>query len=89
MDGQLYLCTEGGDTLRCATIPPGQERYYSCRHEKVMGPAEQMTLIPGKKHWFQAGPQGAVVFSFSNCAIDAIDPFENPGIVRTTVYSED
>ncbi len=86
--GTLYMCSEGDDTLHFAQIPPHNDIYYTCRHETVMQNTDQITFMPGEKHWFQGGPQGAVIFSFSNCAIDALDPFENPNIIRTTVISE-
>jgi D-lyxose ketol-isomerase len=41
-------------------------------------------VAPGAKHWLQAGPQGAVVYSFSTCARDVLDGFSNPQIVRVT-----
>ena len=44
----------------------------------------QVTLKPGTKHWFQAGAEGAVLFSFSTAVRDLIDQFSDPNVVRVT-----
>ena len=49
-----------------------------------MRPSDQITLEPGRKHWFQALDGGAVMFSFSTIARDALDQFTDPNIVRIT-----
>ena len=43
---------------------------------------EQATLGPNVKHWFSAGPQGAVVSEFSTRSRDEADIFTDPAIVR-------
>lgn len=86
--GTLYMYKDGEDNMSHGKIPEGREQYYTCRNELVMKPTDQITFMPGEKHWFQGGPEGAVVYSFANCAIDAIDPFEDPTIVRVTKYVE-
>lgn len=43
---------------------------------------EQATLCPDTKHWFTAGPQGAVVSEFSTRSRDEADIFTDPAIVR-------
>ncbi len=48
-----------------------------------MNPGEQYTLKPGTRHWFQAGPEGAVVSEFSTRSTDEADIFEDPRIDRT------
>jgi D-lyxose ketol-isomerase len=35
-------------------------------------------------HWFQAGPEGAVVSEFSSASDDESDIFTNPNILRET-----
>ena len=64
--------------------PEGKEKYYIVRNEVIMKPEDQMTLQPGTKHWVQAGSEGAVMYSFSSCTVDALDPFTDPNIVRIT-----
>jgi D-lyxose ketol-isomerase len=39
-------------------------------------------LQPGEKHWFQARNEGAVMYSFSTIARDALDQFTDPNIER-------
>ena len=82
--GTLYCGLPGEGPLRHASPPAGKEAYYHCRHEVVMGPAEQITLAPGVPHWMQAGREGAVLYSFSSCARDILDGFTDPDIVRET-----
>ncbi|NLX12770.1 MAG: D-lyxose/D-mannose family sugar isomerase [Phycisphaerales bacterium] len=82
--GQLYFCQEGPDTLKKATIPKAKHQCYTARNEMVMSPGDQITIEPGTRHWFQAGAEGAVLFSFASSARDALDPFTDPEIVRVT-----
>jgi D-lyxose ketol-isomerase len=88
VDGTLYICIPGQDTLESAAIPAGKEDVYTCRHEVVMKMGDQLILEPGTKHWFQAGEEGAVMYSFSTCARDALDKFTDPKVVRETVIKE-
>lgn len=82
--GKLYFCQEGPDTLKTAKIPRGKDKYYTARDEIIMLPGNQLTVKPGIKHWFQAGEVGAVLFSFSSSARDALDPFTDDNIARVT-----
>jgi D-lyxose ketol-isomerase len=82
--GKLYCGLPGEGPVRHATLPAGKETRYTCRRELAMGPAGQITLAPGVPHWMQAGPEGAVLFSFSSCARDILDGFTDPDIVRET-----
>jgi D-lyxose ketol-isomerase len=54
-----------------------------------MAPGDQITFRPGEKHWFQGGPEGAVLYSFSSVVRDTLDGFTDPGVVRTTKIVED
>jgi D-lyxose ketol-isomerase len=49
-----------------------------------MKPCDLLTLAPGEKHWFQAREEGAVMYSFSTVARDALDQFTDPNIERIT-----
>jgi D-lyxose ketol-isomerase len=84
ISGIVYFYIPGEDTLKEGFIPEGKEDYYTMRKEIVMKPSDQITLAPGEKHWFQARDKGAVMYSFSTIARDALDQFTDPGIVRIT-----
>jgi len=87
--GTLYLVGEGPATPMRAAIPAGKGAVYTLRHEEVLGPSGSRTFSPGEKHWFQAGPEGVVVYSFSSVARDALDGFTDPGVQRVTRIEED
>lgn len=87
--GTLLLYTDGDNTLSEGFIPPGKEAAFSCLHERVMKPGDQVTFRPGEKHWFQGGDEGCVVYSFSSVVRDVLDGFTDPEIVRSTRIVED
>jgi D-lyxose ketol-isomerase len=87
--GILHFYIPGEDTLRNGFVPEGKEDVYTCRHEIVMKPGDQLTLEPGQKHWFQAGGEGAVLYTFSSTARDVLDGFTDPGVRRITEIMED
>jgi D-lyxose ketol-isomerase len=84
IDGTVYFYVAGEDSLNKGFIVDGKEDYYTMRKEIVMKPCDQLTLAPGEKHWFQARDDGAVMYSFSTIARDALDQFTDPDIVRIT-----
>jgi len=86
--GPVYFYIPGKDTFREGFLVHGKERYYTARHEVVMAAGDQITLPPGMKHWFQARDKGAVLFSFSTVARDALDCFSDPDTVRITQILE-
>jgi D-lyxose ketol-isomerase len=45
----------------------------------------QHTIPPGTLHWFQAGPEGAVVSEFSTASRDELDEFTDANVARATV----
>ena len=72
---------------------PGKEETFRCRRgtvhlhvegqeELVLRPGDQYTILPNTLHWFQAGPEGAVVSEFSTESRDELDVFSDPQIVR-------
>ena len=72
---------------------PGKEETFRCRQgavvlhiagldEIVLTPGDQFTIPPDTLHWFQAGPDGAIVSEFSTQSRDEIDVFSDPQIVR-------
>jgi len=82
--GSLRFYIPGEDNMKVGFIPDGQEGNFLVRHEIIMEPGDQLVLEPGTKHWFQAGPEGAVFYSFSTTVNDIMDEFSNPEIVRKT-----
>jgi D-lyxose ketol-isomerase len=72
---------------------PGKEETFRCRRGSVhlhvegqdvhvLRPGEQQTIPPDTLHWFQAGPEGAVISEFSTQSRDELDVFSDPQIVR-------
>jgi len=81
--GKVYLYVEGKAAENPkATVPKGNEDYYTVLHEIKLNPGEQYTLKPNTLHWFQAGKEGAVVSEFSTTSTDENDIFTNPNINR-------
>lgn len=87
--GRCYVCAEGPDTLSEARVVPGKAAVYTARCEQVFDVGTTRTFGPGEKHWFQAGPAGAVLYSFSSVVRDALDGFTDPAIERVTRILED
>jgi D-lyxose ketol-isomerase len=56
-------------------------------HEVVLRPGQQHTVPPNTLHWFQAGPEGAIVSEFSTQSRDDLDVFTDPDIARTTIVA--
>jgi len=48
----------------------------------VLKPGDQYTLMPETWHWFQGGPEGAVVSEFSTRSTDENDLFTDPRLKR-------
>ncbi|HHX64876.1 MAG TPA: D-lyxose/D-mannose family sugar isomerase [Chloroflexi bacterium] len=88
--GTLRLYVPGPPTAEPQGRPPAHRaRYFTARHEIILHPGEQYTVMPNTWHWMQAGPEGALVWSFSPRATDAQDDFQDPEVVRQTIIVED
>ncbi len=87
--GDLLFYVEGEDTIKKGFIVEGKEDVYTLRHEIIVQPGHQLTFEPYEKHWFQAGPRGAVLYSFSTTVRDGQDGFTDPAIQRITVIKEE
>jgi D-lyxose ketol-isomerase len=86
--GTVYLYVPGPETTARSGQPPaGSEPYYTVKHEVCLRPGDQYTLMPGTRHWFQAGPEGAVVSEFSTRSTDEADVFTDPRIARAPEIS--
>jgi len=81
--GEVYLYVPGEPTSNPKAKPPaGSEAYYTVWHEIVLKPGDQYTLFPETWHWFQGGPEGAVVSEFSTRSTDENDLFTDPRLKR-------
>ena len=84
ISGDLYFYIPGDDTMNKGFIVEGKEDCYTMRNEVELKPGEQLILPAGTKHWFQAGKNGAVMYSFSTTVRDTMDRFTDPTIIRET-----
>jgi D-lyxose ketol-isomerase len=84
--GIVYLYVSGSPSPRPHCAHP--EGVYTVSHEIVLRPGEQYTIYPETLHWFQAGPEGAVVSEFSTTSNDTSDIFSDPRIVRAPEVAE-
>jgi D-lyxose ketol-isomerase len=81
--GEVYLYVPGDPTPNPKAQPPAHRAdTYTVWHEIVLRPGEQYTLLPETWHWFQAGPEGAVVSEFSTHSSDENDVFTDQEINR-------
>ena len=87
--GNLRFYVDGPNNMHAGFIARNKDSCYKLRHELIMKPGEQLIFDPGTKHWFQAGPEGAILYSFSTTVRDVLDGFTDPDIVRVTQISED
>ncbi|MBN1936372.1 MAG: D-lyxose/D-mannose family sugar isomerase [Anaerolineae bacterium] len=86
--GELYLYQPGPPAIAPQAKPPAHRRHtYTVWHEDVLAPGDQVTSPPDTFHWFQAGPEGAVVWSFSSRTTDVQDVFVDPDVSRMTIIS--
>ncbi len=83
--GIVYLYVPGEPTRSPGARPPsGGESAYTVFHEVRLRPGEQYTLMPDTLHWFQSGPEGAVISEFSTTSTDEADVFTDQEISRIT-----
>ena len=84
--GLVFLHVEGDPTPDPKARPARADRgVYTAAREIVLSPGEQFTVPPDTLHWFQAGPEGAIVSEFSTQSRDDLDIFTDPEIARATV----
>ena len=81
--GEVYLNVEGKKTGDLKSVIPGDHLdKFDVFHEIVLKPGDQYTLSPDTWHWFQGGPQGAVLSEFSTHSYDSGDIFYDKEIER-------
>jgi len=87
--GMVYLYVSGEPTPNPIAQPPKSRAHtYTVWHEIVLHPGDQYTIMPETWHWFQGGPEGAVVSEFSTRSTDEYDKFTDPDIRRLPVFAE-
>lgn len=87
--GELYLYEPGDPTPNPKAQPPEHRRpHLTSWCETILHPAEQHISPPNTWHWFQAGAEGAVCWSFSSKVTDSDDQFIDPDITRKTVIGD-
>jgi D-lyxose ketol-isomerase len=86
--GLVYLYVEGPSAERPICRPAKADRgAYTVWHEVVLKPGDQQLVPSNTLHWFQAGPEGAIVSEFSTQSRDDLDVFTDPDISRTTAVA--
>ena len=75
----LYVSGEGEKEKIAAALPESKVTVF---HEIVLHPGEQYTIMPETWHWFQGGPEGAIVSEFSTRSTDETDVFTDENITR-------
>ncbi len=87
--GKVWIYVEGEPTKSLkANIPAGSEAYYTAFHEIELEPGEQYTIPSNTLHWFQGGPEGAIVSEFSSTSRDESDIFTDPRIKRAPTIED-
>jgi D-lyxose ketol-isomerase len=87
--GTVYLYVEGTPTATPQARPPAERAAtYTVWQEVVLRPGEQYTIMPNTLHWFQGGPEGAIVSEFSTRSRDEFDIFTDPEIRRAPIVAE-
>jgi len=81
--GEVYLYVPGIKVkFPHGKVPSNKKDYFTVWNEIILFPGQQYTLKPNTKHWFQAGPNGAIVSEFSTTSLDEKDIFTDPNIIR-------
>jgi len=80
--GEVRFYLPGEGHVSKGFLVKGKEHLYTLRREVILKPGDILVLEPGSKHWFQAGEEGAVFYSFSTTVKDGSDRFTDPGVIR-------
>jgi D-lyxose ketol-isomerase len=87
--GVVYLYVPGTPAAQPkGHVPADRTHAFTVWHEIVLNPGEQYTLQPNTLHWFQSGPDGAIVSEFSTRSVDEADVFTDPEIQRMPEVGE-
>lgn len=85
--GEVYLYVDG-EGKADGILAKRPSTPVTVFHEIRLRPGEQYTIVPGTNHWFQGGPEGAVVSEFSTHSTDETDRFTDTDIVRAPTVEE-
>ena len=91
--GEVYLYVEGDseETIK-AIIPKSKKDCFTVFNEIILRPGDQFTIPSNTLHWFQSGPEGAVISEFSSSSYDEGDIYTDPeidaGVKRTVSCDE-
>ena len=88
--GEVYLYLEGPETKKIkAKIPDKYKNKFTVFNEVILKPGDQYKLEPNIDHWFQSGPEGAVLSEFSSHSDDKSDIFFNKNVNRKPIDNLD
>jgi D-lyxose ketol-isomerase len=74
--GSVYSYGAGSPSSGAdAKIPAGKEAVFTVRNEVLLNAGEQRSIGPEERHWFVAGPEGAVALEISSTVRDQFDRF--------------
>ena len=76
--GETKVFVEGDRNNSNIVIPKGKSEYYTSRHEIKLKVAEQYSVPPNVKHWFQASSEGSVNIAFQNRVNEDYNIFYDP-----------
>jgi len=83
---ETFRCRAGEVTLHVDSkkrkTEYAEDEIYTCDTVIKLYPGEQYTIQRDTKHWFKAGPDGAVISEFSSPSYDERDIFTNKHIKR-------
>ena len=81
--GEVYLYVPGPRTPSPrGRVPEDKMHTFTVWKEILLRPGDQYTLMPDTLHWFQAGPQGAIISELSTQSRDETDIFTDSDIIR-------
>ncbi len=80
--GEVRFYLPGEGSISKGFVVEGKEHLYTLHRELILKPGDTLVLEPGSKHWFQAGEEGAVFYSFSTTVKDGSDGFTDSKVVR-------
>ena len=81
----LYVAGEKNTAILQAALPKSDVSVF---HEIILKPGEQYTIMPEPLHWFQGGPEGAVVSEFSTRSTDETDVFTDKTLIREVIIED-
>ncbi|MEZ5275642.1 MAG: hypothetical protein R3F07_04605 [Opitutaceae bacterium] len=77
--GETRLYLPGEPNNPEILVPRGKDAFYTSRHEVILRPGEQYSVLPDVPHWFQGGPEGTVFLTFQNRVNEDHNIFTDPG----------